>query len=441
MTGHPSALYPDGTWQLQALPNWSRIRFLNGNYRWVQQESTFWRRTLWERAGGGLSTDLDLAVDLELWARFFRHAELYTYDLPLAVFRYRKDQRSERFRTQYASEAKSVMSRELACLDDRYRHVFQNYIPPHITPRDLPLAPETDLELSICDTPIISPSDVDARREVTSKHSHFQELRAEAKKLYSAASDLTRFKNIHAGERCFVMGNGPSLNKTNLDLLEGETVFACNGIFLLFDKIAWRPKYYTCVDARVLPDRADDIQNMLAQHPQMTSFFPTEITQHGSAEEVASGRSVIMPAPGRFYFRERHNLVTDNPFTMFSKDINEYVVQPYTVAITMLQIAAYMGFKDIYLIGCDTDYTIPDNVKQDQLNSMGLVSTTDADPNHFDPKYFGKGRKWHNPQTHKMLEHHAYAREACHLLGVRVFNATVGGKLEVYPRIQFDSLF
>lgn len=441
ITGHPSALYPDGRWQLQALPNWSRIRFLNGNYRWVQQESTFWRRSLWERAGGYVSTDIELAVDLELWTRFFRHAELYTYDLPLATFRYREGQRSEQFRDQYAREAKYVLDRELELLDERFRLTFRHYLPAKITPRDLPLSLELDLELSVCDPPIITVDDVDARTEAVSKRAYFQRPKTPPIIQPDSPSDLRRFKNLHVGERCFVMGNGPSLNKTNLKLLDEETVFGCNSIFLLFDKISWRPKYYTCVDARVLPDRALDIENMLQQNPQMTSFFPVKISQHDGQKLSTYTRTLIAPDRGRFYFQERHNSVSEDPFSMFSNDINAYVVQPFTVAITMLQLAAYMGFKEIYLIGCDTDYKIPADVEQDQANRLGLISTQDTDPNHFDPRYFGQGRKWHTPQTHKMIEHHKFAKQACERLGVRVFNATVGGKLEVYPRVKFDDLF
>ena len=104
-----------------------------------------------------------LAVDLELWTRFFRHAELYTYDLPLATFRYREGQRSEQFRDQYAREAKYVLDRELELLDERFRLTFRHYLPAKITPRDLPLSLELDLELSVCDPPIITVDDVDAR--------------------------------------------------------------------------------------------------------------------------------------------------------------------------------------------------------------------------------------------------------------------------------------
>ena len=91
--------------------------FLAGDFRWLQQESTFWRRSLWERAGGGLDTDLRLAVDFELWMRFFRHARLHTVDALLGAFRRREGQRSAVLLDDYLMEVEVVTRRERALLD------------------------------------------------------------------------------------------------------------------------------------------------------------------------------------------------------------------------------------------------------------------------------------------------------------------------------------
>ncbi len=73
----------------------SHLRFLAGDYQWIQQESTFWRKDLWQRAGGGLDESLKLAVDGELWLRFSRHADMIPVHAQIGAFRYRKGQRSE----------------------------------------------------------------------------------------------------------------------------------------------------------------------------------------------------------------------------------------------------------------------------------------------------------------------------------------------------------
>ena len=78
----------------------------------VQQESTFWRRSLWERAGGRLDETLKLAADFELWARLFRHAELCAVSAPLGAFRQHADQLSARHWNAYVAEARAVLGRE-----------------------------------------------------------------------------------------------------------------------------------------------------------------------------------------------------------------------------------------------------------------------------------------------------------------------------------------
>jgi glycosyltransferase involved in cell wall biosynthesis len=71
----------------------------------IQQESTFWRRSLWERTGKGLDTSLKLAADFDLWARFFRHASLYGIDAPLGGFRMHSAQKTAAHMRQYLEEA------------------------------------------------------------------------------------------------------------------------------------------------------------------------------------------------------------------------------------------------------------------------------------------------------------------------------------------------
>lgn len=258
------------------------------------------------------------------------------------------------------------------------------------------------------------------------------------------ADVLGRFKNRFKGQRCFLMGNGPSLNAMDLSRLEGETVFACNAVNLLFDRIAWRPSFYVSVDSRTTVDRAAEISTMLAETPSMTAFLPATLQLHDGSGAMIDTRRLVGVHDNAWFFNE----VANNPEVpggMFSTDASERVVQPYTVTITMLQLAAYMGFSEIHLIGCDTRYVIPDTVERagpaaGDGSQLLLTSTRDDDPNHFDPRYFGKGRRWHNPQVAKMIEHYGHAREALEGLGVKVFNATVGGDLEVFPRVDFDSL-
>ncbi|MEM0997668.1 MAG: glycosyltransferase family 2 protein [Bacteroidota bacterium] len=120
LMGFPTEYAPDGSCVHRiTLPwaRWSRRRYLTYDFQFIQQESTFWRRSLWEKAGGKLDTSLQLAGDMELWARFFRSAQLYTTLTLLGGFRYRGgDQRSRTQMRAYLDECRTVIQRERARL-------------------------------------------------------------------------------------------------------------------------------------------------------------------------------------------------------------------------------------------------------------------------------------------------------------------------------------
>lgn len=76
----------------------------------IQQESVFWRRSLWEKAGASLDTRYALAADFELWARFFQHTDLYTVHVPLGGFRYHGNQRSVAQAADYRAEVHQILA-------------------------------------------------------------------------------------------------------------------------------------------------------------------------------------------------------------------------------------------------------------------------------------------------------------------------------------------
>jgi glycosyltransferase involved in cell wall biosynthesis len=92
ITGRPTWIDEAGTAMgMLDIPRWSRYRFLAGANRYIQQESTFWRRGLWERAGGFVDASRRYVSDFELWVRFFRHAKLYSVDAVIGGFRMHED--------------------------------------------------------------------------------------------------------------------------------------------------------------------------------------------------------------------------------------------------------------------------------------------------------------------------------------------------------------
>lgn len=92
---------------------WTRLAFLAGDYRWIQQESTYWRRGLWERAGGRVSEERELACDFEMWVRFFRHARLFSSQGLIGAFRFHEGSRSRKRIDDYEREAREIVFEEL----------------------------------------------------------------------------------------------------------------------------------------------------------------------------------------------------------------------------------------------------------------------------------------------------------------------------------------
>ena len=78
---------------------------------WIQQEATFWRRRLWEKAGGRIDSSISLAADFELWARFFQHAHLYGVDTIIAGFRVHDNQKTAKYMERYKDEAYRVLKK------------------------------------------------------------------------------------------------------------------------------------------------------------------------------------------------------------------------------------------------------------------------------------------------------------------------------------------
>lgn len=118
VTGRPRIIDAGGSqlWLADTLPIWSREKYLNMNYYnpYIQQEGTFWRRNLWNRAGAHIAGYLELAADLELWSRFFRYTRLFSVDAVLASYRQHADQKMASLLTQYNHEAEQVLRREIA---------------------------------------------------------------------------------------------------------------------------------------------------------------------------------------------------------------------------------------------------------------------------------------------------------------------------------------
>ena len=227
---------------------------------------------------------------------------------------------------------------------------------------------------------------------------------------------MRKFENIHAGQRCFIIGNGPSLNEMNLAPLKDEYTFGVNAIYLNKDKMGFLPTYYTVEDQFVAEDRSEEI--MALRGP--TKFYPADLG------------FCLKPDDTSIYYTFKRKY---RSFPQFSCDASDKVCWGGTVTIACLQLAYYMGFSEVYLIGVDFSYAIPKYAKGPNITSQ------EDDVNHFNKDYFGKGYRWHHPRLDRALLAFELANASFLADDRQVFNATMGGKLEVFQRADYNKLF
>ena len=236
---------------------------------------------------------------------------------------------------------------------------------------------------------------------------------------------LRRFKDLHKGERCFIVGNGPSLKKTDFNLLRNEATFAVNGIFYMYDEIGFTPTYYVVEDNHVVDDNLERI----ISYPARTKFFPAKFSS--AIEGIPSAQ--LLPTNWEFYYKSSKWFETPR----FSRDIDKIIYVGQTVTYLNLQLAHYMGFQEVVLIGVDFSYQVP---KSSGIEGFTIISNED-DPNHFHPSYFGKGKKWHFPKLENCEKVYKHSREIYEEDEREVLDATIGGKLDVYKKTDFYKLF
>lgn len=105
--------------------SWSYSKFLSGNYKWIQQESTYWRRSLWEMSGEYIDIKYKLAADFELWLRFLKLNKIYTLNIVLAGFRKRRNnQKSQETYDEYMEEVNEILRVEKLNLTNKEKLII-----------------------------------------------------------------------------------------------------------------------------------------------------------------------------------------------------------------------------------------------------------------------------------------------------------------------------
>ncbi len=220
---------------------------------------------------------------------------------------------------------------------------------------------------------------------------------------------LRKFKNIHAGERCVIIGNGPSLRDTKVELLRGEITFGLNRIYLMFDRLGFETTYHVVVNKLVVEQCSDEFRRI--------------------------NSPLFVTTPNREYLGGLANAVYLTPLgcPRFTTNPAHGIWEGGTVTYVAMQLAYYMGFTEVVLVGVDHRF-----VEKGPANKV--VISTGPDQSHFDPRYFGAGFKWQLPDLETSEVAYHLARRKFESSGRRIVDATVGGALDIFPKIPLDEV-
>lgn len=231
---------------------------------------------------------------------------------------------------------------------------------------------------------------------------------------------LADAKDIHRGERCFIIGMGPSLNKTDLSLIRNEFSFGVNGIYLV-DRFS--PTYYVMISANFWETHVEGVRNISCRR----RFIP---------RDTKSILKSQVPTSWINFQRPVHRLwrsFIKVPW-YFSMRPERIIQGGGTVIFACLQLAYHMGFEEAILLGIDHNYHQKDFVDNT------LVVVEEKDSGHFKPDYHPTGTIYHVDLV-AMERGYCLAKEVFEKDGRKILNASPGTQLDVFPKIEYQVLF
>lgn len=231
------------------------------------------------------------------------------------------------------------------------------------------------------------------------------------------------YKDLHKGKRAFIIGNGPSLRISDLDRLKNEITFGCNKIYLAFDQTEWRPTYFAAVDSVFIEDCAEEIKALDSK-----KFITVE--SMNLFKDLSNDL---------IYLKHKEPEYIGNEIKYeFSTDIADGICGGWTVTYIMLQIAFYMGITEVYLLGVDYRYSIPN--PSGELSKYGeVVFRGEQEKNHFHKDYRKENDRWTLPRLEEQYKAYLCAKETFYKHGRKIYNATRETALDVFPTVNFDS--
>ncbi len=222
---------------------------------------------------------------------------------------------------------------------------------------------------------------------------------------------LMKYKDRHKGERCFIIANGPSLARTDLSLLKGEYVIGMNRGYLLKEQRGVSLTYLVVMDI------------LCAINPFITELIADDTIQFSNwnARKLYNGKHKTI------FLIQRHKV-------QFSKNLINGIWGGHSVTFACIQLAYFMGFDTVILIGKDHNYK-KKGIPGEELLIFGDES------NHGIDNYYSKNMIWKLPDYKGEELAYQLALEAYDKDGRRIYDATNGGELTVFEKIEYLTLF
>lgn len=218
---------------------------------------------------------------------------------------------------------------------------------------------------------------------------------------------LKALQDKYKGQKAVIVCNGPSLLQTNLELLDQVYTFGLNKINLLFSQSNFRPSCIVATNYLVIEQNADFYEST-----EIPLFLSSYALRHLSSN------------PQRIFL----HCVTQKKF---ARNCSFSICEGGTVTFIAMQLAFHLGFEQVALVGCDHNFAVKG------FSGM-VVPSGQEDASHFNPNYFAGGAPWMLPDLNLSEVSYELAHRVYLASGRKIINATVGGKLEIFPRMSLE---
>lgn len=221
---------------------------------------------------------------------------------------------------------------------------------------------------------------------------------------------LLQYKNCHENDRIFIIASGPSVREEDILKLRNEITIGVNQTISLNEKIGWKPTYYCVSDPLAIEWYLQDILGAKLDKV----FFGLQLQRY---ENAVNFSPIYYDAYLRGYYLAKYDKKVKK-YMRFSGDVYKKGVYAggRSVSNDALQLAVYMGAKEIYLYGHDCDYSGRAHFDDDEKinDDTGMAEC--------------------------LFAFYETAKAYCDKHGIQIYNATRGGKLEIFERVDFDDI-